>query len=201
MQTQLEELRIVYNNYSIGDLVERIYDFDTSTWGSEVVITDEPVYNISYIQVKTGELRLAYIKVSDQTLVEIILIHYARLGAGVIESGHDVTGSIESWWQVFSDGYMDLYIIAQYGSVTITDVYGPGRVSSVRPRVSFPVEFFTDVRCTINIGNTAGLSCIYLTHNSSPNVDESQQYYLYSPIQGTVTGYTLYLHARGRVVL
>jgi hypothetical protein len=129
MQTQLEELRIVYNNYATGDIVEKVYDFGTSTWGSEVVITDVSAYNISYIQLELGDIRLAYIKASDQTLVEITLQRYARLGAGVIESGHNANG----YYQLESDGTLRMWVfIAAPVAATNTALdmpytpYGPG---------------------------------------------------------------------------
>jgi hypothetical protein len=67
-----EELRIAYQRDSDDHIVERIYNFDTSTWGNEIDISDYASYSTSYVQLPSGEFRIAYHRILDGYIVERI---------------------------------------------------------------------------------------------------------------------------------
>jgi hypothetical protein len=108
IQLQDEELRVAYQRDTDSYLVERIYNFTTSTWGDESSINEDYSYEPTYIQLQDGELRIAY-RSSDNDLVERRLQRYARLGAGVIESGHNANG----YYQLESDGTLRMWVAIQ----------------------------------------------------------------------------------------
>ena len=110
------ELRIAYRRVSDDYIVERVWS--GTAWGAESVINAAISYSPAYIQLASGELRIAYTRAaSDYYLVERTLQRYARLGAGIIESGGDDT---TGYWEKWSNGTMHCYKKVASGSASST---------------------------------------------------------------------------------
>jgi hypothetical protein len=121
-----DELRIAYRRDSDGYLVERT--FSGTAWGSESVINAANVLYPALLQLANGDLVISYARSSDDYLVERTLQRYARVGAGIIESGSNANG----YYVKFSDG-----TVQQWGTWSVSG----GSATTFSFTISYPVAF------------------------------------------------------------
>jgi len=151
IETVSGELRIGYRRSADGFFCEKAFDETTeeTPWGSEVVSIDYSITGPTYHQDQTGRLFITFRRVADGYLVERVLPRYARVGAGIIESGSNANGS----YVKFSDGTLQ-----QWGKNTanftkgyitfpvpfIDTNYGFSCPSAVEPDVSWVITALVD---------------------------------------------------------
>jgi hypothetical protein len=90
MQQSDGVLRVVYFN---GSIVQRTSPDGGVTWSAASIINGMLSYDPSTIQQADGSLRVVYRRVADNYIVQRTLQRYARIGAGIIESGSNANGS------------------------------------------------------------------------------------------------------------
>jgi hypothetical protein len=108
VQLSSKELHIIYNTSSLS-LVEKIWNASTSTWGSTSPISTSQFTRPFAIQTADGELRVGYSN-NLGIISEMRKTQYAKIGAGIIESGSNTTGH----WLVFSNG-----LVIEFGTILV----------------------------------------------------------------------------------
>ncbi len=108
-------LFVIYRRVSDSYLVRR--ELNGSEWGAETVLVGAPAGNPAFVEQTDGLYRIAYRRSSDGAIVERTLQRYARLGAGIIESGGDDT---TGYWEKWSNGTMHCYKKVASGSASST---------------------------------------------------------------------------------
>jgi len=115
------ELRIAYTRASDNYVCERIWS--GSAWGAETVVNSNQSSLPNYIQLADGQLRLTYRAVTGPTtgfIVERTLSRYARIGAGIIESGINTYGGYNKFGNgsvLYNGAWVDLSLASNQGGV------------------------------------------------------------------------------------
>jgi hypothetical protein len=89
------EFEVYYTLSSTKYLCKKIFDFESGTWGSESTVIGSIAINPAFLHCTDGSILLSYTTTSGSNLLERTLQRYARVGAGIIESGNDGTAFIK----------------------------------------------------------------------------------------------------------
>jgi hypothetical protein len=136
VQTASKELHIIYNT-SVLSLAEKVWNDSTSTWGAASTISTSQFTRPFAIQLADGELRVGYSN-NLGVISEIRKDQYARIGAGIIESGSNSNGS----WIMFSFG-----IVMEFGTGAFAGTGTGQRLSTINwPR---QVDIVLNVEMTV----------------------------------------------------
>ncbi len=126
VETLNGELRIAYC-LGMTQIDERV--LGSAGWSAATTISAGTAYAPAYAQLANGELRIGYADASYH-IVERRLQRYARIGAGIIESGGNDT---DGYYQVFSDGTAECW---GWGFVTWTS-----GATYINKTVTMPITF------------------------------------------------------------
>ena len=118
IETVAGKLMVAYTRSDIGTAEYKVFDDTTSTWGSGVQIADPAMTPRISQRLTDGGISFFYRPdIIPWTLQERTLQRYARLGAGIIESGGDDT---TGYWEKWSNGTMHCYKKVASGSASST---------------------------------------------------------------------------------
>jgi hypothetical protein len=182
-------LTIFYTRNSDNYIVWRIKS--STGWGAAVVANGAVSGLATGIQLYDGSIRLAYQENVNSYLAERTLQRYARVGAGIIESGSNANGS----YIKFSDGTMQ-----QWGEVSTTPASG----TTHNFTVTYPTAFIAASQCFPAVhsrypgGGGGATNIIMSVYALSPGTTTSTCRLVSSTSESANTYFDVMWHAIGR---